>query len=176
MKKEKIRDKAFSARKKLSEKSHRYRQKIKKKRSNTLDLDKKDLKRPLSVTLFTALIVFAVAFTALSGMQDENTPETHVVEFTDRGFDPVTLEIEKGDTVRFVDNASITMWVASDTHPTHRDYSNTTMTEHCGNDSIQSFDQCSTGPEYEFTFEKTGDWTYHNHEPFASGGEIKVTE
>lgn len=136
------------------------------------------MERPeITTIIFVVFSVALVAFFAPFNDQSvERTPETHVVEFTDRGFDPVALTIQEGDTVRFVDNASITMEVASDPHPTHTDYSNTTRGQHCGNSSIKAFDQCGPGEKFSFTFEKAGNWSYHNHRPFASGGKITVTE
>lgn len=135
------------------------------------------MERPEIRTL--AVVVFAVLLVAVFAPQQKETvesPETHTVNFTERGFEPTVLTVEKGDTVVWNNKASISMWVASDPHPTHTDYSNTTRGEHCGNSSIQAFDQCSTGEKFSFTFEKAGNWTYHNHRPFASGGKVTVLE
>ncbi|WP_414837731.1 plastocyanin/azurin family copper-binding protein [Candidatus Nanosalina sp. VS9-1] len=126
-----------------------------------------------------ALVVFAVSLVALFAPQqqeDLDESETYTVNMTERGFQPTVLTIEKGDTVVWRNKASISMWIASDPHPTHTDYSNTTIGEHCGNSSITAFDQCQTGEKYSFTFKKTGNWSYHNHRPFAAGGRITVTE
>lgn len=129
--------------------------------------------------IFTSSLILVLVLAGFLVFSDSSvTPsyETHVVEFTDRGFDPIVLEIDRGDTVRFVDNASISMWVASDPFPKNSRYSNTTKNEHCenGSSTIEAFDQCSIGPEFEFKFEKTGEWGYHNQKPFASGGRITV--
>lgn len=102
--------------------------------------------------------------------------DTRTIYFTGSGYEPANLVIEKGDTVTWVNNASTSMWVASDDHPTHTKYDGSTANEHCenGDQTTQAFDQCSTGDEFSFTFEKTGEWSYHNHQPYADGGTITV--
>ena len=137
-------------------------------------LHEENVKRPIVAISLIGIVVLAGIF-VFSESSVSPTSETHVVEFTDRGFDPVEVVVDRGDTVRFVDNASITMWVASDPYPTNIGYSNTTRKEHCAdNSTVEAFDQCSTGEVYEFTFEKSGEWGYHNQKPFASGGRVVV--
>jgi plastocyanin len=102
--------------------------------------------------------------------------DTRTIYFTGSDFQPSSLTIEQGDTVTWINNASTSMWVASDQHPTHTEYEGSTLREHCqnGDQTTSAFDQCSTGDEFSFTFEKTGEWSYHNHQPFARGGTITV--
>lgn len=89
-------------------------------------------------------------------VQDTN-PLT--VEYTNDGYIPDMLSIEKGETVTFVNKSSRSMWVASDNHPTHTIY--------------PEFDQkglSRTGEAYSFTFENSGQWAYHDHiNPGADG-------
>ena len=88
---------------------------------------------------------------------------THVVSYTESGFDPTSLEIHLGDTVRWVNQGDKLMWVASDIHPTHK--------------LFPEFDHkraVGSGSFYEFTFEKLGDWTYHNHVSANHLGTITV--
>lgn len=99
--------------------------------------------------------------------------ENNTIYLTDSGFQPENLAIEQGETVTWINNASSSMWVASDQHPTHTEYSGTSVAEHC-NGGGESFDQCSTSDKYSFTFDQQGEWGYHNHEPFVSGGQIVV--
>ncbi len=85
------------------------------------------------------------------------------VTFTDNGFTPATVTIKKGETVRFTNQSSELMWVASNPHPTHTDYS--------------EFDERTSvgaGGSYEFTFTKIGNWKYHNHKDPSGKGEIIV--
>lgn len=98
---------------------------------------------------------------------------SNTVRFTDNGFNPSTLTIQKGEEVVFLDESSRTMWVATDNHPTHTKYDGTSLRSHCSG-STDTFDQCETGSSFSFTFNKTGSFGYHNHKPFVSGGTIIV--
>lgn len=104
------------------------------------------------------------------------TEESNIVYLTDSGFRPSTLTIEQGETVTWLNSASQEMWVASDRHPTHTDYDGSTLNEHCqnGDQNTAAFDQCSAGDRFSFTFEKTGEWGYHNHENAGQTGKIIV--
>jgi len=91
--------------------------------------------------------------------------EQVVVEYTDSGFTPVSISVEKGTTVTFVNRSSGGMWVASDVHPTHQ--------------ILPSFDQLRSvlnGGTYEYTFEEVGTWKYHNHVAPSDRGAVVVTE
>ena len=108
--------------------------------------------------------------------QNADSSDNEVV-LTDSGFEPADLTVEVGETVTWVDNSdSVEMWVGSDRHPTHTQYAGSTLREHCqdGDQTGAAFDQCSTGEEFSFTFEKTGEWSYHNHESSSQGGTITV--
>lgn len=85
------------------------------------------------------------------------------VNYTDQGFVPKTITIKRGETVRFMNQASTGyMWVGSDPHPSHTDY--------------PGFDQKAVGQKgdiYEFTFSNPGTWGYHNHlDPSMTGTVI----
>lgn len=83
----------------------------------------------------------------------------NVVEITDNGFEPSTLTINAGDTVKFENKRSDDAWPASDVHPTHQLYP--------GFDAKKPL---LSGDSYSFTFTKTGSWGYHNHlEPDVHG-------
>ena len=77
---------------------------------------------------------------------DDTTAE---VKYTDRGFEPNSVTISKGDTVCWLNQSTQGMHVASNDHPVHDDY--------------PGFDQLGSGGVYSFTFDKTGTWGYHNH-------------
>lgn len=128
--------------------------------------------------LVLAVVVVAAGCTSQPGQQS-NVSDTggsagnNTIFFTDSGFEPETLTVEKGETVTWIDRSRNTMWVASDVHPSHRQYSGTSLQQHCSNGG-DAFDQCGTGERYRFTFDKTGEWSYHNHQPFVQGGKIIV--
>lgn len=106
-------------------------------------------------------------------------PETSIeetVRYTDSGFNPREVSVDTGDTVRFVNESSQSMWVASDRHPTHTQYDGTSLRQHCAEDADRVFDQCQSGDTYTFIFEKSGEWSYHNHDRASDGGVVKVNE
>lgn len=95
------------------------------------------------------------------------------VTYTDDGFSPEIMQIFQGDTVRFVNQSSGRMWVGSDIHPTHSLYPEKTGADCLGS----SFDQCSVsvnGESWEFTFDRVGEWRYHNHVRASKRGTIIV--
>lgn len=91
------------------------------------------------------------------------SPKTITITYSDQGFGPAVVTINKGDTVKFINQSSGRMWVASNPHPTHTDY--------------PEFDEKSfaqNGGSYEFTFGKVGTWDYHNHGNPGDKGTIIV--
>ncbi len=103
-----------------------------------------------------------------------SSPKTVTVSYTNSGFSPKSIEISLGDTVRFVNNSSQSMWVASAAHPIHSAYDGTTLQQHCAPGSADSFDQCKAGTSYSFTFTKVGTWNYHNHSDSTDFGTVVV--
>lgn len=116
---------------------------------------------------------------AVTAPEEEATEEVMVVTLTDTGFTPATITIAVGDTVRFVNESSRSMWVGADEHPTHTEYDGTSTREHCVNGAAVggTFDQCAAtarGSSYEFTFTKAGTFGYHNHAGASSVGAVIV--
>ncbi|TAL49512.1 hypothetical protein EPN83_00340 [Patescibacteria group bacterium] len=94
-----------------------------------------------------------------------SVPQTVTVTYSDQGFSLSIVTIKVGDRVRFTNESSAGMWIASAPHPTHTIY--------------PQFDQKASvakGGAYEFTFSKIGDWTYHNHLNPAHKGRVIVKE
>ena len=85
------------------------------------------------------------------------------VTYTDKGFSPETITLNQGATVKFINKSASGMWVASNPHPQHTDYS--------------AFDARTPVPpnaSYSFTFTKRGIWKYHNHVNSPHGGTITI--
>lgn len=98
-----------------------------------------------------------------------------LVDYTDEGFSPSELTIKKGQTVRFVNNSSGRMWVASAIHPTHSVYPEKTENDCLGS----AFDQCDASLAssfWEFKFNVVGEHGYHNHVKASDRGKVIVTE
>ena len=102
--------------------------------------------------------------------------KTVTVTYTGSTFSPNSVSIRVGDTVTFVNSGSAPMWVATNNHPAHQGYSGTTKDQHCPDTQGMSFDQCSVGSSYTFTFTKAGSWGYHNHVSSGAGGTIVVSK
>jgi plastocyanin len=111
------------------------------------------------------------------GTSPSNTSENAtVVTYSSSGFQPGTVTVQQGETVIWQSEASRPMWVASNQHPVHSQYAGSSLGEHCsnGDQTTAAFDQCSTGERFSFTFEKTGEWSYHNHEYSPHTGTVIV--
>lgn len=103
-------------------------------------------------------------------------PSTVTVTYTNNGFSPSTATVDVGTTVVFENQSSSGMWVASDEHPTHTHYSGTTLRQHCS-DGSDAFDACTeigAGSSWAFTFNKSGQWSYHDHRSPNRTGTIIV--
>lgn len=87
----------------------------------------------------------------------------HVVNYTNKGFIPSSLEFKTGETVQFINQSSGGMWVASGPHPSHNIYPEFNAKKAIPNGGI-----------YEFTFTKIGEWKYHNHLKESAFGTIIV--
>ena len=73
------------------------------------------------------------------------------------------MDLQKGETVRFINESSVGMWVATDEHPQHT--------------ILSTFDQfgiAENGESYDYTFEKSGTWGYHDHIDASKLGTIIV--
>lgn len=85
------------------------------------------------------------------------------VVLTKDGFRPEILRVKKGDSVKFTTSLEKSFWPASNIHPTHEIYS--------------EFDPkrpIKPGETWEFTFDKEGQWTYHDHLMPEMTGKIIV--
>jgi len=86
-----------------------------------------------------------------------------VILYTENGFSPKSLNVPAGETVVFSNTIDRGLWVAGPPHPTHHLY--------------PEFNQggvSGKGEAYKFTFEKSGQWAYHNHVKPQDFGIIKV--
>lgn len=88
---------------------------------------------------------------------------TTTIHMTPQGFEPKEVNIQKGDTVTFVNDDIQDRWPASNIHPTHEIY--------------PAFDpkkEVAPGSSWEFTFDKAGTWKYHDHIFATQSGTIIV--
>ena len=85
------------------------------------------------------------------------------VRYLDDGFDPDRVAAEAGGEVTFVNESGVSFWPASNIHPTHQVYP--------GFDVLGPIAQ---GGSWTFTFDRPGEWRYHNHLDPGQGGVIVV--
>lgn len=96
---------------------------------------------------------------------DESKKRIINIIYQDGEFSPNILTIRKDTTIRFLNQGSDNMWIASNPHPTHTD--------------LFDLDQKSvsrTGESYQYTFTIAGRWEYHNHVLPQATGTIIVWE
>lgn len=109
--------------------------------------------------------------TSESSIESQN--EEYVVVYDGNTYQPETVGIKQGETVTFVNQSDKAMWPASDEHPTHTLYDDTSLSEHCPNTDNTAFDACQgiqPGDSWSFQFHKKGVWEYHDHlNPSATG-------
>ncbi len=85
------------------------------------------------------------------------------VRYLDDGFHPERVAVEAGGDVTFVNESDVLLWPASNIHPTHQAYP--------GFDALGPIEQ---GESWTFTFDRPGEWRYHNHLVPRQGGVIVV--
>lgn len=105
----------------------------------------------------------AVNATGTSSAAVPPAPLTVDVSYGDAGFLPASVTVKAGDTVRFTNNSSGRMWVASDPHPVHTD--------------LPAFDEKASvdpGGNWSYTFTEVGTHPYHNHAKAANRGTVIV--
>ena len=78
--------------------------------------------------------------------------DVRTVVFGSEGFEPLRLEVDAGEEVRFSNESEGTMWPASNIHPTHQIYP-----------EFDAGGPIEPGESWGFTFDRPGFWRYHNH-------------
>lgn len=90
---------------------------------------------------------------------------TKIVEMKSGGFEPETLTVKKCTRVVFENKDTKDHWPASNIHPTHAIYP-----------ELDPQKAVAAGESWSFTFDKVGNWGYHDHLSPSVRGEITVTE
>ena len=119
------------------------------------------------------LVIFAITIACLvlgAGLlwnKHFRTPVTHntyTILLKKGGFVPRETYIKNGDTVVFKTDRGFPFWHASDKHPSHSIY--------------PDFDPkmpIQSDETWEFAFNKSGTWSYHDHLNSTLRGIIHVT-
>lgn len=134
------------------------------------------------ILIVLALSVFSILYiqteiTLAHEDQDKNMTIIHVDE---NGFIPYESTVTVGNVVIFENVGTEEHWPASDDHPSHTLYDNTSLDEHCSGQPRTAFDSCgsiSVGETWQFVFEKAGTFEYHDHLwPHLDGKIIVIDE
>ncbi len=75
-----------------------------------------------------------------------------VVEMHQDEYTPSEVKIQQGTTVIFLNKSEVARWPASDLHPSHGIYP-----------ELDPKKPILSGEEWNFTFDKVGQWTMHDH-------------
>lgn len=99
------------------------------------------------------------------GQEEQPVAQKIEVAMTAKGFEPANITVKKGTKVAFVNKDTKSRWPASAPHPSHTIY--------------PQFDPkagVAAGKNWEFTFDRVGDWKYHDHLIPTMFGSVTVTE
>ena len=96
-----------------------------------------------------------------------------LVSYVNSGFEPKEATIHTGDTVRFTNNSSHEMWVASDgsSGPVYPGVQNG-----CGSSALDTCKTLRPGEYWEFTFTQVGSWSFVNNLDKSASGVLIVVK
>jgi plastocyanin len=86
------------------------------------------------------------------------------VAYDGKAYSPKTTDIKVGDIVIFRNKSTGSFWPASAPHPSHTDYP-----------ELDAKKAITAGGKFEFTFDKAGNWRFHDHLNPTAFGSINVT-
>jgi plastocyanin len=95
-----------------------------------------------------------------------------LISYTDQGFTPAQASIKKGQGVRFTNNSHGELWVAAQGSADHPIYPGT---GDCGASPLDSCIALKPGEFWEFTFDRSGTWTFVNNLDKTKSGSVSVT-
>lgn len=106
------------------------------------------------------LIILVLTYYIYRSQQDKGytpnpgskKPADITIILTEDGYQPAEVTIKKGQTVKFTTSRNTQFWPASDLHPTHGIYP--------GFDPRQPV---ASNNSWSFTFDKAGQWKFHDH-------------
>ena len=93
------------------------------------------------------------------------------VTYTNKCYSPSSVTINKGATVKFVNDSGRDMWPASDNHPSHDEYP---VKDANKESTFDPKDSIAEGGSWSFVFNVTGTWYYHDHNHPSCHGTIIV--
>ena len=147
--------------------------------------------RALGALFFVAIIV-ALAVTALRAPQKDETAGDNVIppytaevqarlqksrgfevliSYTNRGFEPSAVSLNAGESVRFTNNSSHDLWVASEGTAETPVYPGKSE---CGSSAFDTCRALKPHEFWEFTFTEVGTWLFRNNLDKEAKGTVRV--
>jgi len=96
----------------------------------------------------------------------------YLVSYNGTGFSPTTLTVKEGDTIRFTNNSSGQLWVASVGVGTTDIYPGSSS---CGGSAFDSCGPLQSGGFWQFTLTKSGVYDFQNKRDPSQSGTITIT-
>lgn len=134
--------------------------------------------------ILIGIVIVVVVIGGVFILQSNNNPpaaeqpqSSLTVMYSDGGYSPKELTIQKGETVTFKNESSQLMWTASAIHPSHEVYPGTSIQKCSNAPAGEMFDSCVGTPAAEswtFQFNEAGEWGYHNHLRPSHWGKVIV--
>lgn len=129
-------------------------------------------KKFLIISIVIVVFIFIVAAVVIGRQKDVPSPSSsaevvgdHVITLTPDGFSPAEITIARGETITFRTTTGKRFWPASNLHPSHAIYSDFDPKEPVAPDD-----------SWSFTFDRAGEWRFHDHLAPYFTGTITVTE
>ena len=94
-----------------------------------------------------------------------------LISYTDIGFEPSEAAINRGESVRFTNNSSHDLWVASEGTTQNPIYPGRSE---CGGSPFDSCRALAPREFWEFTFEESGTWLFRNNLDKEQSGAVRV--
>ena len=92
-------------------------------------------------------------------VEEASESNAYMVEYTDSGFAPENIVIQKGDTVRWIDSSNRELLVT---------------TEYSSMCPVEGFSSCETVTDYNHTFNEDGRYVYRNSNKLNDQATITV--
>lgn len=129
------------------------------------------------IYLWSGRVVIAPTKEITDSTQTNSDLPPVVITFDENGFTPNEVTIKAGQKVEWVNKSGKDFWPATNIHPTHTLYPDSSIFKCLTPEELTIFDACRPvgfGKGYTFTFNSVGEWRYHDHLRANKTGIIRV--
>lgn len=113
---------------------------------------------------YIPIIILVLLLSQISVAHEDQAAVT--IHIDESGFHPAKVSIGKGEMIVFENNGTLPHWPASDFHPTHTNYPQSSISKCNSIEANKIFDSCRAiepGELYFFKFKNIGMWGAHDH-------------